>query len=295
MDTPILPSGITRWKKTLLCTAVVVAILTAGCEGTTGTMKKEDMGAALGAIGGALLGAKVAGGKNRWLGAAIGGAAGFYAGKMIGRNLDERDRQALAARTVEALDTPSAGMASWSSDKSGASANITTGDIAYKEQPKQVKRLAKVEAVPAIKLENKEYQTTSALRVRGGPGTQYDTITTLRPGDVVTSAGRTDSGWLMLAKQGVTVGYVHGKYVKPYSPIEQAKAQGIDLDNVQVETLPKQDGFAGIDLDAMETTSSTVTAQVGCRDVQVSVTTDKGTDKESTRACQNADGVWELG
>lgn len=295
MDTHTRPRKPTLPSRALLCSAVAVAVLTAGCEGTTGTMKKEDMGAALGAIGGALLGAKAAGGKNRWLGAALGGAAGFYAGKMIGRNLDERDRQALAARTVEALDQPAAGVASWNSDKSGATANITTSEVAYKEQPKQIKRLSKVEAVPAIKLENKEYQTTSALRVRSGPGTQYDTITSLKPGDVVTSAGRTDSGWLMLAKQGVTVGYVHGNYVKPYSPIAQAKAQGIDLDSVQVESLPKQDGFAGIDLDAVETTSSTVTAQVGCRDVQISVTTTKGTDNEATRACQNADGVWELG
>lgn len=274
---------------------VLVAMLVAGCEGTTGAMKKEDLGAALGAVGGALLGAKVAGGKNKWLGAAIGGAAGLYAGKMIGRHLDDRDRQALAVRTVDALEEPSAGVASWNSDKSGATASIKTGEVVYKEEPRQVKRLSKVEAVPKIKLENKEYQTTSALRVRGGPGTQYDTITTLRPGDVVASAGRTDNGWLMLAKQGVTVGYVHGNYVKPYSPIEQAKAQGIDLDSVEIDTLPKQEGFAGIDLDAMDTTSSTVSAQVGCRDVEISVTTGKGTENESTRACQNADGVWELG
>lgn len=278
-----------------LCTVMVAALLVMGCEGTTGPMKKEDLGAALGAVGGALLGAKAAGGKNRWLGAAIGGAAGFYAGKMIGRHLDERDRQALAARTVEVLDEPAAGVASWNSDQSGAKASIATGEVAYKEQPKQIKRLSTVEAVPAIKLENKDYQTTSALRVRAGPGTRYDTITTLKPGDVVTSAGRTDTGWLMLAKQGVSVGYVHGDYVKPYSPIAQAKAKGIDLDSVQVESLPKQEGFAGIDLDAVETTSSTVTAQIGCRDVQISVTTDKGTDNESARACQNADGVWELG
>lgn len=275
--------------------AVLIAILVTGCEGTTGPMKKEDLGAALGAVGGALLGAKVAGGKNRWLGAALGGAAGFYAGKMIGRHLDERDRQALAARTVEALDQPAAGVASWNSDKSGASASIKTGEVVYKEKPKDFKRLAKVQAVPSIKLENKEYQTTSALRVRSGPGTQYDAVTTLRPGDVVASAGRTDNGWLMLAKQGITVGYVHGNYVKPYSPIEQARAQGIDLDSVEVDSFPKQEGFAGIDLDAMETTSSTVTAQVGCRDVQISVTTEKGTDNETTQACQNTDGVWELG
>ena len=69
----------------------------------------------------------------------------------------------------------------------------------------------------------------------------------------------------------------------------------VDLDSVDLDSLPRQEGFAGIDLDAMETTSSTVTAQLGCRDVQISVTTDKGTENETTQACQKPDGVWELG
>lgn len=282
-------------NRQLRYSVLIVAALSIGCNGTTGSMRKEDLGSALGAVGGALIGAKVAGGNNRWLGAAIGGAAGFYAGKMIGRQLDERDRQALAAQTIEVLDQPAATVSNWQSDRSGAAAQIKTGEISYKSEPRQVKRLATVEAVPSIRLENREYETTSALRVRSGPGTAYQTITTLQPGDLVTSAGRTDSGWLMLAKKGVTVGYVHGDYVKPYNPVAQAKAKGIDLDSIEVEPLPRQEGFAGIDLDSMETTTSTVTTELGCRDVQISVTTDKGTDNETTQACQKSDGVWELG
>lgn len=278
--------------KTLLSSALVVAITT-GCE-TTGDMTKEDWGKTLGALGGAALGAAIAD-DNKWLGAAIGGVAGYYAGQLIGRNLDEKDRQALAAETATALDNDSAGMSSWRSDHTSASAQIKTGDITYTSQPKEVKRLSSVEAVPSIKLENREYQTTSALRVRSGPSTQYNTITTLNPGDVVNSAGRTDNGWLMLAKQGVTVGYVHGNYVKPYNPIEQAKAQGIDLDNVKVEDINKQEAFAGIDLDAVDVSTSTVTAQAGCRDVEITVNTDKGAENQNTRACQQADGVWQLG
>jgi len=270
----------------------ILLVVTAGCSNN---MTKEDWGSTIGSVGGAVLGAAVAGGKNRWLGAAIGGAAGYFAGKMIGRHLDEQDREALAAETVTALDEQSAGTSTWNSSRTNASAEIKTGEITYKSEPKEVKRLAAVEAVPTIKLENKEYQTTSALRVRAGPGTRYSTITTLKPGDVVNSAGRTDNGWLMLAKQNVTVGYVHANYVKPYTAVEQAQAQGIDLDSVDVKTVEKQEAFAGIDLDAIETTSSTVTAQAGCRDVQISVKTDKGVENENTQACQQADGVWELG
>lgn len=278
--------------KTVLSSALVLA-LTTGCQ-STGNMTKEDWGKTLGALGGAALGASIAD-DNKWLGAAIGGVAGFYAGQLIGRHLDEKDRQALAAETATALDNESAGMSSWKSDSSSATAEIKTGEITYTSKPKQVKRLSSVEAVPSIKLENREYQTTSALRVRTGPSTQYNTITTLNPGDVVNSAGRTDNGWLMLAKQGVTVGYVHGNYVKPYNPIEQAKAQGIDLDNVKVEDINKQEAFAGIDLDAVDISTSTVTAQAGCRDVEIKVNTDKGAESQNSRACQQADGVWQLG
>jgi len=258
-------------------------------------MTKEDWGTTLGSVGGAVLGAAVAGGDNRWLGAAIGGAVGYFAGKQIGKYLDEKDQQALAAQTVDALGEETSGTSTWQSSRSNASAEIKTGEVSYTSQPKEVKRLASVEAVPSIKLENKEYQTTSALRVRSGPGTKYSTITTLKPGDVVTSAGRTDNGWLMLAKQDVTVGYVHANYVKPYNPVEQAQAQGIDLDSVEVAAVEKQEAFEGIDLDAVETTSSTVTAQAGCRDVEISVKTDQGVENETTRACQQPDGVWQLG
>lgn len=277
------------------CVVLAAAVAVAGCQTTTGTGTKEDTGTLIGTLGGALLGAAIGGGDKRWLGAAVGAAVGFYAGKMIGRHLDERDRQALAARTVEALDAPSAGVASWQSERTGASAQIQTGEVRYTSRPQEVKRLSTVQAVPNMRLESREYQTKTALRVRSGPGTQYQPITTLQPGDVVQSAGRTDNGWLMLAKRGVTVGYVHAGYVTPFDPVEQARAGGIDLDQVDVAAVPRQEGFAGIDLDSMETVSSTVTAQTGCREVQISVRTDQGTEQETTQACQNAAGVWELG
>jgi uncharacterized protein YgiM (DUF1202 family) len=269
----------------------MAVVLSTGCSSN---MTKEDWGTTIGTVSGAVLGAVVAG-DNKWLGAAIGGALGYYAGKSIGRHLDEQDQQALAVETADALAAESAGTATWQSARTGASAEIRTGDISYTSQPKEVKRLAKVQPVESIKLENMEYQTTSALRVRAGPGTQYGIITTLNSGDVVNSAGRTGNGWLMLAKQNVTVGYVHANYVKPYNPVVQAQQQGIDLDSVEVAAVEKQEAFGGIDLDAVETTSSTVTAQTGCRDVEISVKTDQGVENETTRACQQADGVWQLG
>ncbi|MCB1881209.1 MAG: SH3 domain-containing protein [Gammaproteobacteria bacterium] len=278
-------------NKNFLSAAVLVAVITTGCQSN---MSKEDWGKTIGTLGGAALGAKLSD-DNKWLGAAIGAAAGYFAGQAIGRYLNEPDQKALAADTVSALDKETAGTTTWKSNKTGASANIKTGAISYKTQPQQVTHLAKVKAVPDIKVENREYQSKSALRVRQGPGTNYAVVTTLSRGDIVTSAGRTPNDWLMLAKQGVTVGYVHSNFVAPYNPLHAAQTQGIDLDAVEVDKLPKQEGFRGVDLDAMETTTSTVDTQLGCRDIEISVNSDKGRDTEATQACQRKDGVWELG
>ncbi len=270
---------------------LLAAFLVVGCQSN---MTKEQLGQTIGAVGGAVLGAQL-GGDNKVLAAAIGAVAGYFAGKMIGRYLSEQERKSLAADTVDALEREKAGTTVWKSPQSGASADIRTGKISYKVKERKVVHLKSVKTVPGIKLENREYQTISALRVRQGPGTQYQTITTLRPGDVVHSTGRTDNGWLMLAKNGVTVGYVYGKYVKPYDPVAVAREKGIDLDKVDVAEVPRHEGLEGIDLDAVETTSSVVETKVGCRDVEINVKTKKGTETEKIHACQQDDGVWQLG
>nr|WP_305906841.1 glycine zipper domain-containing protein [Methylomarinum sp. Ch1-1]MDP4519549.1 glycine zipper domain-containing protein [Methylomarinum sp. Ch1-1] len=141
-------------NKPLISVAILASFVT-GCEGTMGDISKENLGATLGGVGGALLGASIAGGNKKWLGAAIGGAVGLFAGKMIGQHLDERDRQALALRTVDVLDQRSAGNSTWKSNESGASANIKTGEISYKTAPKQIKRLSSVDSVSSIKLEKR--------------------------------------------------------------------------------------------------------------------------------------------
>jgi len=276
----------------LLFSSTLILTLITGCQATN--MTKEDYGKYGGAIIGSLGGAAIFD-DNKWLGAAIGGAAGYFAGQMIGQYLDEQDRNALAAETVYTLDNEKPGSTTWKSDRNNSSAKIKTGDISYTSHSKKIERLKTVETVPNIKLEKREYKTTSSLKVRSGPGTQYSKLSVLKPGDVVISSGRTNNNWLMLSKQGITVGYISAAYVIPYNPIKQAKAQGIDLDSVDIAEIPKQEAFEGIDLDAVETTSSTVTAQTGCRDVHISVTTDEGTETETTQACQQDNGVWELG
>jgi surface antigen len=272
----------------VLVTAALVAL--SGCQTN---MSREDWGKTLGTLGGAVLGAAVADEDKRWMGAAIGAAAGYFAGRAIGRYLSEQEREALAGQTVTALDEESAGSRTWQSSQSGTSAKIETGEIAYQSKRKEVQRLKSVQVIPTIRLENRDYQTTTALNVRGGPGRQYKVITTLKAGDRVSSAGRTDNGWLMLAKQGVTVGYVHSKYVEPLPEHAQAGDNKSDR-GLQTES-GRQDGFAGIDLDQVEIETATVDAQVGCRDVKISVMSSAGTETETMHACQKEDGVWELG
>ncbi len=275
-------------KKYLLSALIVPAFIT-GCQTTN--LTKEDYGQYGGALLGAIGGAAIAD-DNRWLGAAIGSTVGYFAGQMIGKYLDEQDQKELAAETVYTLDKKNSGSTTWKSDRNNSRATIKTGDISYSTQSKKIKHLKTVQTVPDIRLEKREYKTTASLKLRSGPGTQYSTLKVLKPGDIVLSSGRTKNNWLMLSKQGVTVGYISAAYVTPYSPLKQAKAQGIALDSLEI---PEQTAFEGIDLDAVETTSSTVSVQKGCRDIQISVTTDKGSETENTQACQNDNGVWELG
>ena len=58
--------------------------------------------------------------------------------------------------------------------------------------------------------------TGGTINVRKGPGTEYDRITQVSTGKVVTILG-TDSGWYHI-QFGSTIGYVLGDYLREYVP-----------------------------------------------------------------------------
>lgn len=95
---------------------------------------------------------------------------------------------------------------------------IRRGDILWKEghtavaldtDPKQ-------ETTPVL------IWNCSACNLRSGPGTEYDVIRPLHPGDVVQMISRASNGWAQV-KAGAAIGFVSPKY---YKQIETMRATG---------------------------------------------------------------------
>ncbi|MFA6266593.1 MAG: RT0821/Lpp0805 family surface protein [Pseudolabrys sp.] len=118
---------------TKLIAIAALGLSLAGCAGDpdgNGPGPRENSGTLLGAGGGALLGAAVAGGGtgDRLAGAAIGGLLGGLVGNRIGASLDEQDRQRAYAAQMDALERgPSGAPVTWKNPDSGRYGTIVPG------------------------------------------------------------------------------------------------------------------------------------------------------------------------
>lgn len=94
-------AGIPPRSNTRRSTALVLA----GAIALGGCAANQDSGTLIGAVGGAAAGAAIAGGSSerRIIGALIGAAAGGFAGSLIGKRLDEADRQRAEAAALKAI------------------------------------------------------------------------------------------------------------------------------------------------------------------------------------------------
>ena len=92
----------------------LIAFALAGALLTTGCATQQEGGAAIGALAGAVVGAAVAGGSRdrRIIGALVGAAAGGFAGSLIGKRLDDADRQRAEAAAQRAIAEREAAIAS---------------------------------------------------------------------------------------------------------------------------------------------------------------------------------------
>lgn len=113
-----------------IITVVLSGALLAGCAGDPNSGPRQSSGAAIGAIGGGLLGAAVAGGGtgSRLAGAAIGAVAGGLLGSAIGASLDEEDRRRAYAAEMQALEYgPVGAPTAWRSERTGYYGNVVPG------------------------------------------------------------------------------------------------------------------------------------------------------------------------
>ena len=128
----VLASGVDMSAAKIAAIAVMSLAL-AACAGSTdgtGPGPRENTGTLLGAGGGALLGAAVAGGGpgSRLAGAAIGGVLGGLIGNRIGAALDDEDRQRAYEAQMSALESGQSGApVSWRNPDSGRYGTVVPG------------------------------------------------------------------------------------------------------------------------------------------------------------------------
>lgn len=292
-----------KFNKTIVATIIGTTLLT-GCA------SKQDMGTVLGAATGVLVGSAFGSGNGRVAAMIIGGVAGSLIGRYIGASLDEQDRQAMAAHSAQALNELEDGQPTvWKSETTQASAVLTP--VATKQETKTMKvvKLKQVEILPVKKMISKPYQTTASLNVRPTPDTQYQAVGGLKQGEVITAVGEVENGWVMIAKNSVTLGYVHPEFITPYVAgselnnqerevaAQQSMRTAIDLDAIDTtQTSAQLANDTGFDLDNIELAEDSLVTTTECRTMEAKVTNDKGEKSTETfNACKAADGAWELG
>lgn len=290
-------------KTSLLLLGSAIAF-SSGCANLSQNewVNKENLGTLVGAAAGVLVGSQVGSGSGRTAAMIAGALAGGYLGKTIGANLDERDRQALAQQTQQALQHAQDGQSSqWVSSHSGASATITPVKSETVQRQVAVKRTPKVQPVANMTLINQPYEAIKSANVRNAPTTDSAKVASLPTGTTFTAIGRTNNDWIMVGRRGVTVGYVYAPLVrqaqaKPATPNSTAVVAdtATDLDSLDVASATRQ----GIDLDAFDLDAAPVeqqvTAQATCRTVNYDMTSQGQNQQQTVKACQAADGAWEL-
>lgn len=278
-------------RKVLMVSLLSVSIGLAGCSNLG--IDKSTQGTVLGGVAGVLIGSQIGGGNGRILAALIGAGAGAYLGNKIGGMLDERDQQALALRTQQVLENPmvaSGGHSTWKSEHTNASAHITQGQAFEKAEVVEVKRIAKVQAVPSLKLIQAPYVTLKSSNVRAAPTVNSDKVGGLQPGTEFTAVGSTGD-WILVGRKGVTVGYISKSLVAPKAEAIAKVKPAINLDDISVASADTR----GFDLDSVPTASTSIAASTTCKPVSVSVTSADGkSEKQDSTYCKKANGSWEL-
>jgi len=112
-----------KWTLAIACTATASAVLAGCAQGDSTGMNKTTSGALIGAGTGAALGGIFSHGNA---GAIVaGGMAGALLGGIIGREMDERDREARQAALKQTLQTAENNQPrTWHNPKTGNSGTI---------------------------------------------------------------------------------------------------------------------------------------------------------------------------
>jgi len=261
-----------------------------GCATTDGWSGQKTVSTMLGAVGGALLGNQIGSGSGRAIATILGALSGGVLGEWIGSLLDDKDKQALAASTQQAL--ASGETVQWTSEHSGAQVRIREMSNKTVAQQAQVKRSPVIAKADNLAVLNQPYRAVKSANLRAAPDTRAEKVGGFRTGQSFTALGKTQNDWVAVGRKGVLVGYVYAPLV---APVAQAQADAAtDLDNISVA----QVGSQGFDLDALEPAqpvTEQVAVQTVCRTMQYEVKTAQGQESKTVDACQAVDGAWDIG
>lgn len=145
-------------------------------------LSKENIGKGLGAITGAIIGSNIGGGRGRTAAIAVGTLTGYWAGGKAGRHFAQGNQ-----------------------DVTGP---VPASNYSSKQENRNLKPA--LTRLPPIELVNAYYHPTTDINVRGGPGTDYAVLHTIRQGKPVPVAGRIiGSDWYLIAELGKASGFLY--------------------------------------------------------------------------------------
>lgn len=255
---------------------LVCALLTSSCATTDGSKTKS--GAGIGAITGAIIGAAVS--KDKTKGALMGAALGGLVGAGVGRHLDEKDKQRLAASTEQTITTGAA--QSWTNPETGVTATTEVKETVAETQQRQIPVMKdRVEQVPPLDFIGEDYTAKTSVNVRGGPGTDYKIVSKLDPGATTRVVGKvTNANWYMISQNDVASGFV--------------SADLLTATGNTFVTPPATQTAGTAPAANPEVGTATVAVTSTCRVVTQQVTLKSGeSESQDVKACRGPNG-WEI-
>ena len=236
-------------------------------------MRNDNVTRAVGALGGALLGTQIGSGSGKILAIAAGTLGGYWLGGKLSQHLRESDQRGIAMTTERAIDTGKT--TTWSNPDTG----MTTTVSSRKALPGHAQggtNLRTLKHLPPMELVNRYYEPSVNINVRGGPGTEYSVLRTLRKDTPVVVVGRVvDSNWFAISENSMVTGFV-------YAPLMHVSEEPYDTGNAIRTAMANDDSIDYVELDTRE-----------CRIVTQKVTLANGeNDTHEFKACRQSDGTW---
>jgi surface antigen len=200
-------------NKFLAVTALSVTVAAAPAAAQEGLWTKENIGKAVGAAAGALLGSRIGAGSGKLAAVAIGTLAGYWIGGEVGRRLSQNDRAGIAHTTQSALDTGQT--QTWRNPNSGVYTKVSVDEAGPYSGSASPQGPALEELQP-LELVNAYYTAETNVNVRGGPATEYPILHRLRRGERFAVIGKVEGAdWFMIAEGGTGSGFLYAPMASP--------------------------------------------------------------------------------